>query len=164
MEIKLLESHEIDSLTKVFTNPSFEENLLRFEAQQKGSAAYIIAKQEGVITGKLYLKYRGSNDKEVSDVVSDCPDMKNLEIVELEQGKGVGTAMIYYAEKMCQENGFKKVGLGVEFDNQRARKLYERLGYIEAIFPFIISFPWKNKDGEIIQLNEEVVYLVKELV
>lgn len=163
MKIKLLESDELEMLTRAFSSPSIEENKVRFEKQQKGEAAYIIAIEGDVILGKVYLKYTGSNDKEVFRVIHDCPDMENLEVIESEQGKGVGTKIIQFAEKLCLEKGFKKIGLGVANDNKRAKGLYEHLGYREAVSPFVLSFPWKNKDGQIIQLTEEVVYLVKEL-
>ena len=45
------------------------------------------------------------------------------------QGNGLGTLLIAEAEKRIVARGHKWALLGVEVENERARKLYERLGY-----------------------------------
>lgn len=164
IEIKLVESSELTQLDETFRNPSPEENRARYEKQEKGEAAYIVAKNQGRIIGKVYLKFFGSLNKEVIEKVPDCPDMENLAVIESERGKGIGTQMISFVENLCREKGYKRVGLGVALDNKRARKLYERLGYHQTIEPFTISFSWKNENGCVVQLTEEVAYLTKNLI
>jgi ribosomal protein S18 acetylase RimI-like enzyme len=45
------------------------------------------------------------------------------------QGRGLGTILIEAAEFRIRDRGHKWSILGVEVENVRARKLYERLGY-----------------------------------
>lgn len=52
-----------------------------------------------------------------------------LSTVEELRGLGLGTRLIGEAERRVKKRGLKKVILGVEVVNTRARALYERLGY-----------------------------------
>ncbi|MFC5402119.1 GNAT family N-acetyltransferase [Cohnella soli] len=45
------------------------------------------------------------------------------------QGKGIASALIEAAELRAAELGHPKISLNVDFDNDGARRLYERLGY-----------------------------------
>jgi RimJ/RimL family protein N-acetyltransferase len=46
-----------------------------------------------------------------------------------QRNRGIGTALIQVAEQAARERGYQRIGLGVEIDNHRALRLYERLGY-----------------------------------
>lgn len=46
------------------------------------------------------------------------------------QSLGIGTALIAYAEQRILARGVTSARLGVETNNPRARRLYERLGYV----------------------------------
>ncbi|KAA2257541.1 GNAT family N-acetyltransferase [Solihabitans fulvus] len=46
------------------------------------------------------------------------------------QSCGIGTVLIHAAEQRILGRGLRRAELGVEEDNQRARALYERLGYV----------------------------------
>ena len=45
------------------------------------------------------------------------------------QGQGIGTHLLMYAEEKAKAERLRKCALSVEIDNNRARSLYERLGY-----------------------------------
>lgn len=44
-------------------------------------------------------------------------------------GKGIGKALLGYAEKFAKEHRYERLQLNVFPGNERARKLYEELGY-----------------------------------
>lgn len=46
-------------------------------------------------------------------------------------GRGVGTALIAYAEQWARDRGFERLTLNVFSANRRARELYTRLGFQE---------------------------------
>ena len=46
-------------------------------------------------------------------------------------GLGLGTILISRALEQAKENGFTQVELGVFADNERARRLYRKLGFVE---------------------------------
>jgi ribosomal protein S18 acetylase RimI-like enzyme len=49
------------------------------------------------------------------------------------RGKGLGTSLIEKACQVLKEMGKKTVGLSVHQDNEGARRLYERLGFLPYI-------------------------------
>jgi ribosomal protein S18 acetylase RimI-like enzyme len=54
--------------------------------------------------------------------------LSNLAVYPDCQGRGIGSAMLNYADKLAQAGGLKKCSLLVTFGNP-ARRLYERAGY-----------------------------------
>jgi ribosomal protein S18 acetylase RimI-like enzyme len=44
---------------------------------------------------------------------------------------GIGTALMNYVLKWAAEQGFEKVNLGVRANNERAKALYRKLGFVE---------------------------------
>jgi ribosomal protein S18 acetylase RimI-like enzyme len=48
------------------------------------------------------------------------------------QGQGIGTTLVHAAEALAAERGYRSVELGVEDSNPKARRLYERLGYLSV--------------------------------
>lgn len=65
------------------------------------------------------------------------------------RGHGVGTTLLKYADKIAKEKGYQKVSLSVEKQKERARHLYEKMG-------FVYSEPWMI-------IGEEFDHMVKEI-
>lgn len=51
-------------------------------------------------------------------------------VIEQARGKGIGTAMLDEAFQVLREAGKKTVGLSVHEENEPARRLYLRLGFL----------------------------------
>lgn len=45
------------------------------------------------------------------------------------RGKGIGTKLLSFIERLARERKFESLSLDVMFENARARELYERMGY-----------------------------------
>lgn len=45
------------------------------------------------------------------------------------RGRGYGTEALAMAERACREHGISALHLEVEFENEKARRLYEHTGY-----------------------------------
>ncbi|CAI9405384.1 GNAT family N-acetyltransferase [Aestuariimicrobium sp. T2.26MG-19.2B] len=60
------------------------------------------------------------------------------------QSLGLGTALIGALEHRIVERGRDHAGLGVEWDNPRARALYSRLGYVDS---GLVLDGWPQDDG-----------------
>jgi ribosomal protein S18 acetylase RimI-like enzyme len=52
------------------------------------------------------------------------------------EGRGVGRALLEAGERWARERGYRLVTLNVFRDNERARALYERAGYVAEITKF----------------------------
>ncbi|MGX9132893.1 GNAT family N-acetyltransferase [Rummeliibacillus sp. JY-2-4R] len=65
------------------------------------------------------------------------------------RGHGVGTTLLKYADNVAIENGYRKVSLNVEKHKDRARHLYEKMG-------FVYAEPWMI-------IGEEFDHMVKKV-
>jgi len=69
------------------------------------------------------------------DFSGNSPRILGLAVLEEFQGNGVGTRLLHHALARVKKKGFKKVSLLVSEDNLRARRLYEREGFVkEGVF------------------------------
>jgi ribosomal protein S18 acetylase RimI-like enzyme len=68
----------------------------------------------------------------VEGVLRIDPDgyIMSIFVIEEARGKGMGTQLVQMACSVLHESGRKTVGLSVHKDNEAARRLYERLGFL----------------------------------
>jgi putative acetyltransferase len=79
-----------------------------------------------------------------------------LTVAAAMRGIGVGRALMATAEEWARENGIRKIFLGVFTKNDRARALYDRLGYeVEGIERRQARFP----DGEEVDIVRMAKFL-----
>lgn len=67
-----------------------------------------------------------------------------ISVAETARGKGIGTKLFAFAEVLAKEQGFKKLSLNVETAKHDARRLYERLGFVETEMIPIIDEPFHH--------------------
>lgn len=53
----------------------------------------------------------------------------NVSVVAEHQGKGLGRRLMEHAERLAREQGFQVLGLLVSCHNERARALYDKMGF-----------------------------------
>jgi len=62
-----------------------------------------------------------------------------MAVDEAQRGKGIGMALLDEAERTCRQSGLEKLSLIVFEQNIKARRLYERFGYVmtrrHPVFP-----------------------------
>jgi ribosomal protein S18 acetylase RimI-like enzyme len=66
-----------------------------------------------------------------------------LAVKENHRGKGVGRQLVEYIKEYGRDNGYTLISLYVVDTNERAKKLYESLGFIEIKLHRIL-FPWNR--------------------
>jgi GNAT superfamily N-acetyltransferase len=80
-------------------------------------------------------------------------------------GRGIGTMLIKTAEQLAVENGCLLTGLAVSPRNLDARRLYQRLGYVEWPGGLVVD-RWDERDdtGRLLRSHaDHCLYLVKRL-
>lgn len=78
------------------------------------------------------------------------------------QSCGIGTALIGAAEARIRARGLTRAEIDVETNNPRARRLYERLGYV-AYAEQPAAWDQQLPDGTITRYETTCVLLAKEL-
>ena len=77
-------------------------------------------------------------------------------------GQGVATAMIHEAERLAKEKGCTRIGLEVGINNPEAKRLYEKLGYVDwGHGDFVISWEQIDENGNKGIGTEVVIYMQK---
>jgi GNAT superfamily N-acetyltransferase len=74
------------------------------------------------------------------------PRLFALDVAPPLRDGGIGTRLIEYVEGELRNRGYAGVYLDVSVENDGARRLYERLGYVQDGQPFVSS--WNRYDGE----------------
>ena len=79
------------------------------------------------------------------------------------RGEGIGSALTSAAEREASERGHGQIGLTVSVANIRARRLYERLGYVDSgEEPQRVSGTITLR-GEALEVDDTLLWLVKPL-
>jgi ribosomal protein S18 acetylase RimI-like enzyme len=72
------------------------------------------------------------------------------------RGRGLGTKLMELAEQHARENGFRKLSLIVFEQNEGAKRLYDRLGYVEVRREPVYPHP-------LIRCTGDAILMVREL-
>ena len=83
-----------------------------------------VAESDGTIIGFVHLRsledyYRRRKHGHVADIV----------VAEGQEGQGIATSLLAKAEEWCRGQGYDWLSLGVFEQNERAERLYRRLGF-----------------------------------
>jgi RimJ/RimL family protein N-acetyltransferase len=90
------------------------------------------------------------------------PELGHLEVLGPFRRRGIGTALIRAGEDTPRRLGHERLALGVGVDNAAARRLYERLGYVDWGHGTVVG-TWQERDhdGPPVTLSETLDTLVK---
>jgi ribosomal protein S18 acetylase RimI-like enzyme len=104
-------------------------NLFRraFIEQQQGRRRMLVADCNGFPIGYIFVLMKSANM-----IIADGWErayLYSLRVMEMFQGKGIGTQLILEAESIVRDRAFSWTTIAVAKDNHKALCLYERLGY-----------------------------------
>ena len=139
----------------------FTDHLAR---QDDGRGVLLVAWLDGRPVGDGFLSWEPAEDPQVRRRLPGLPELGHLEVVGPLWGRGIGTALIRAAEATARRFGHDRLLLGVGVDNPGARRLYERLGYVDWGHGTIVG-TWleRDHDGRPVTLSETCHVLVKRL-
>ncbi|RBY78460.1 GNAT family N-acetyltransferase [Blastococcus sp. TF02-09] len=129
---------------------------------ERGEATYLVAWDGDLPCGRGTVFHR-SRYEQVRQVLGDVPELNALEAIP--RGVGIGSRLVAAAEECATALGAHRLGLAVERGNVAARRLYERLGYVEWEHGDVVD-RWLERDesGTAIREHADLCgYLVKEL-
>jgi GNAT superfamily N-acetyltransferase len=136
----------------------------RLARQQRGGGVLLVAWLEDRPVGEVFLECEPANEPEVRRHLPDVPQLDHLEVPGPFQGRGIGTALVRAAEDTARQFGHEQLALGVGLDNPKARRLYERLGYVDwghgTVVGTWVEYP---DDGPPVTLSEVCDMLIKRL-
>ena len=136
----------------------------RLARQQAGQGVLLVAWLDGRPVGNGSLSWEPADHPEIRRHLPGVPELGHLEVIGPLWGQGIGTALIRAAEATARQFGHDRLILAVGVDNPSARRLYERLGYVDWDHGTIVgSWVERNHDGPPVTLSETCHVLVKRL-
>lgn len=166
IEIKNSRGDELDFLHSEFSpNNLAKYHHQRHEIQEKDEGVYLIAWHKNKPIGHFLLRYNGPEKDTSSKYPYPTPYLEAGGTRSEYRKKGVATKMIQKAEEIVLDKGIKKIGLAVgSTDNPDARRLYEKLGYVDwGQGEFEVSWKYFNPDGSKGTDSEVCIYMFKNL-
>ena len=163
MEIRPLVESDLPALAEHFEegDPARPAHALRLQAE--GRAVMLVAWLNDQPVGRVLLHWQPIQQAppEWQTGVSFAEEFL---VLTAHRSKGIGAALMAKAERLTREHGYERIALGVGIDNERARALYSRLGYVEAsIGPFQDSGTFYNHAGKLVEWLETWSFLSKRL-
>jgi len=108
----------------------------RLERQRRNECIYLVAWEGGTPVGHALLHRRRPAALAVTEATVDVlPYLEDVFVVPECRNRGIGTALLEAAERAAAEHGDTAVTLAVSTGNSGARRLYERLGYVDTGVP-----------------------------
>ena len=105
-----------------------------------------------------------ADEPELRRHLPGVPLLNHLEVLPARQSRGIGTRIIAAAERTVHDLAYRRLALGVGIDNPRARKLSERLGYVDWGNGTVdTSYDVHRDDGRVDTFHETIAVLVKNL-
>ncbi len=132
-----------------------------YRSSELGQAIIWIAELSDVgLVGQLFVHLR-SDRRELADGETSAY-IYGFRVRPAYQSKGIGTKLLEIAERDLIQRGYSIVNLNVGQDNQRARLLYERLGY-RVIGSDPGQWSFYDQHGRRQNVNEPAWRMQKEL-
>jgi GNAT superfamily N-acetyltransferase len=124
----------------------------------------LVAWLAGRPVGDGFLASEPAEESELRRQLPGVPQLTHLEVLGPLWGRGIGTALIREAEDTARQLGHRQLALAVGLDNPDARRLYERLGFVDWGHGTIVE-TWVERDhnGPPVTLSETCYVLVKRL-
>jgi GNAT superfamily N-acetyltransferase len=139
----------------------FTDHLAR---QRNGAGVLLVAWLGGQPVGDVFLDVEPADEPELRRRLPGVPRLGHLEVLASLWRRGIGTALIRAGEDRARRLGHERLALAVGVENPGARRLYERLGYVDWSHGTIVA-TWQERDhdGPPATFSETCNVLVKRL-
>jgi GNAT superfamily N-acetyltransferase len=150
--IRKMDQSDVAAVTESFTSRGkrLEQYAQYFEENRRGERVTLVAVVDERVVG--YTNVLWESDYK-SFRQNGIPEINDLNVIDEFQNRGIGTALIFEAERIAAEAGKTIVGIGVGVtpDYATAQRLYPKLSYVP--------------DGRGIRTTQygDEIYLTKEL-
>lgn len=149
MEVRLCTDEDLEVLERDLPTGLgrvHQKHLLR---AQRHEVSYIGAWDGGRAVGTGVIVWSPSRpDKAPDESIDATAEIAHVQVHPASRGRGVGTALIRYGEKLAKAAAYRSVTIKVSSEeNERAAQLYQRLGYTPTGATVISDYTWIDADG-----------------
>jgi GNAT superfamily N-acetyltransferase len=120
-----------------------------------GHQTYLVAWEGAEPVGHAHVAWSGGK--------LGVPEIQDVFVVPGRRRHGIATALMLAAEREAAERGQARISLGYGIANDAARHLYERLGYRDAGLDPERVHGTVLMRGRPVEVDDTLIYLVKDL-
>jgi GNAT superfamily N-acetyltransferase len=135
VEIRWATASDLPALVDAMQQAEFFTD--RLARQAMGNGVLLVAWLGRRPVGNVYLWLESAEERELREHLPDVPLITHLEVLPDHRNRRIGTSILEEAERLLRARGHARVALGVDVENHRAARLYERLGYCEWPYPTV---------------------------
>ena len=135
VEVRVAEPDDIDQLARALGPKHHEYFRSRLPRQLRGRGEILVAFRDAHPAGAVFVSWEAADEPAVRRHLPGVPTIFHLHVAPAHRRKGVATSLIRHAEQRLRRRGHRRVLLGVDTSNQPARRLYQRLGYVQPDEP-----------------------------
>lgn len=162
--IRKITSADLPHLNKSFPSEYLRSHKDDLEAQERGELSFYFVWLGKYAIAHTLICWDGPRSPEVKKEFSDYPEIYRLIVLEQYRRRGIGGLLVEACCQEARERGFKSIGLGVDFDNDKAQSLYKRVGFEQSsIEHYIDAYETLGDKGQTIKVEEPGTWLIKEL-
>jgi len=162
MEVRPLGPDEAAQVSASLRHPVVVAD--RLARQRRDECVYLVAWEHGSPVGQVLVHHRRPAALAVADTIDELPYLEDAFVLPEWRNRGIGTALLASAERATADRGDRGLSLAVSVGNAAARRLYARLGYVDAGVPLHRQMTSdRDTNGIIRSGNETVVDLVKRI-
>jgi len=159
IDVHALRPEELDEVASTLRHRIVATD--RFDRQRRGECLYAIAWEERRAIGQLLLHWRRPPAVRIAPAIDALPYVEDLFVLPAARRRGAGTALLDAAAAAAAARGSPGLSLAVSVDNDPARRLYSRLGYVDAGTPAHLQPTSEHAaDGAVRSRQETVIDLV----
>ncbi|GAA2624429.1 hypothetical protein GCM10010399_64740 [Dactylosporangium fulvum] len=161
LEVRPASEHELALVAaRLGEGPFLTERLAR-QSEDKG--VLLVAWLRGDPVGCVYVWLEDAEEDGLQEYLPGVPLLNRLVVVPEWRNNLIGTTLVRAAEQVAKDRGRKQVALGIALDNNRAERLYRRLGFVEWEHGLLDTYYVVFKDGNEVREPERCRILVKDL-
>jgi GNAT superfamily N-acetyltransferase len=121
-----------------------------------GAQTYLVAWDDDEPVGHAHISWE--------QTTLGIPEIQDVFVLPELRGQGVGSELSFAAELLARKHGHKRLSISASIANEGALRLYRRLGYRDADLPPQHVQGTILIRGEAVEVDDTLLYLVKELV
>lgn len=99
-----------------------------YDDQVAGRRLLLLAVTNDFPIGQIFIQLTEPND--VFATGNARGYLYSFRVMDAFRGQGIGTALLHEAERILVERNYQTVSIAAAKDNPRARRLYERMGFV----------------------------------
>jgi len=162
VDVRIAREAELPAIVAALRQERFFRD--RWLRQELGNGELFVAWAGETPVGDAYLWREWPLEPVVAEQLGWTPTIQHLEVAPPRQNQGIGTALLRAVQAHAAGLGYWRVGLGVGVANHGARRLYERLGYVEWSHG-LVDVVWEERapDGTPVPASETCHWLVRPL-